>query len=190
MFFARFFALFFLFATFGIASSVPSVAAAAEVQKRQDITDIEGVFNTLKSSTDTILPQITSVGQSGKASAATVTPLINELTAALKTASSSLASLRTSNRKVRRQTEPDISLLVAGIVTDVTHALDTLLADLSIVPEIGPLLAGVDVALDETLAGLEILLAGVLTLVSVLLVNVAGLLESLSFGLTLASLGL
>ncbi|KAJ3914544.1 hypothetical protein F5877DRAFT_50255 [Lentinula edodes] len=188
MFFARFFALFLFFAVFGIASSVPSVAA---VQKRQDrITDIEGVFNTLKSSTDTILPQITSAGQSGNASAATVTPLINELTAAFNTASSSLASLRTSNRKARRQSEPEISLLVAGIVTDVTQSLDTLLADLSIVPEIAPLLAGVDVALNATLAGLEILLAGVLTLVSVLLVNVSGLLESLSFGLTLASLGL
>ncbi|KAJ4475662.1 hypothetical protein J3R30DRAFT_579589 [Lentinula aciculospora] len=188
MFFARFFALFFIFASFGIVSSVPSNAAA--VQKRQDTADIEKVLNTLKSSTDTILPQITSIGQSGNASDATVTPLIDGLVTALNTASSSLASLQTSSRKARRQSDDDIANLVAGILTDVADALDTLLGDAAAIPDLGSLLGGIDAALDEVLKGLETLLAGVLTLVADLLVDVAGLLESLSLGLTLASLGL
>ncbi|GAW00228.1 sc15 protein [Lentinula edodes] len=188
MFFARFFALFFLFTSFGIVSSVPSSAAA--VKKRQDTADVEIVLNTLKNSTDTILPQITSVGQSGIASDATVTPLINELTTALNTASSSLASLQTSSRKARRQSDDDIANIVAGIITDIADALDTLVGDLSAIPDLGSLFDGVDSALDEVLTGLETLLAGVLTLVADLLVDVAGLLESLSLGLTLASLGL
>ncbi|KAJ4475663.1 hypothetical protein J3R30DRAFT_3501741 [Lentinula aciculospora] len=188
MFSARFFALFFILASFGIVSSVPS--SAAVVQERQGITDIELVLNTLTSSTNNILPQITSLGQSGSASEANVTPLINELTAALNTASSSLASLKASDHKVRRESDADISFVVAGLVTDITHALDSILADASHIPTLGPLLSGVDVALDEVLAGVEILLAGVLTLVASLLVNVAKLLNELSFGLTLASLGL
>ncbi|KAJ4469046.1 hypothetical protein C8J55DRAFT_479989 [Lentinula edodes] len=205
MFFARFFALFFLFTSFGIVSS------AAAVKKRQDTADVETVLNMLKNSTDTILPQITSVGQSGIASDATVTPLINELITALNTATSSLASLQTSSRKARRQSDDDIANLVAGIITDIADTLDTLLGDLSAIPDLGSLFDGVDSALDEVLTGLETLLAGVLTLVADLcvalflfevcfaltilsdprrLVDVAGLLESLSLGLTLASLGL
>ncbi|KAF5387506.1 hypothetical protein D9757_006533 [Collybiopsis confluens] len=183
MFFTRFFAVFFLFASFGIVSS-------ASVQKRQDTADIETVLNTLKGSTDTILPQITSTGQAGNASDANVTPLINDLTTALNTASSSLTALQTSSRKSRRQSDDDIANLVAGIVTDITNALDTLLGDAAAIPELGSLLGGVDVALDQVLVGLETLLAGVLTLVANLLVDVAGLLKSLALGLTLASLGL
>ncbi|KIK58218.1 hypothetical protein GYMLUDRAFT_202684 [Collybiopsis luxurians FD-317 M1] len=187
MFFARFFALFFLFASFGFVASVPS---AATVQKRQDTADIETVLNTLKSSTDTILPQITAIGQAGNASDANVTPLINDLTAALDTASSSLTSLQTSSRKARRQSDDDIANLVAGIITDIANALDTLLGDAAAIPDLGSLLGGVDASLDQVLKGLETLLAGVLTLVANLLVDVAGLLESLALGLTLASLGL
>ncbi|KAJ3740560.1 hypothetical protein DFH05DRAFT_1581627 [Lentinula detonsa] len=187
MFFSRFFAVFFLFASFGIVTSVPSNAA---VQKRQDTADIETILNTLKSSTDSILPQITSVGQSGNASDTTVTPLINELNTALNTATSSLAALQTSSRKARRQSDDDIATLVAGILTDIADSLSTLLDDAAAIPDLGSLLTGVDAALDEVLKGLEILLAGVLTLVADLLVDVAGLLSSLAFGLTLASLGL
>ncbi|KAJ3734016.1 hypothetical protein DFJ43DRAFT_177583 [Lentinula guzmanii] len=188
MFFARFFALFFLFASFGIVTSVPSSTAA--VEKRQDTSDIETILNTLKSSTATILPQIASAAQSGNASAATVAPFISELTTALNTASSSLASLQASSGKVRRQADLEVALLVAGIVTDISDTLDTLLAGASAIPDIGGLFIGVDAALHGVLTGLETLLAGVLTLVATLLVNVAGVLEGLSFGLTLASLGL
>ncbi|KAJ3825149.1 hypothetical protein EV361DRAFT_263764 [Lentinula raphanica] len=185
MFFARFFALFFLFASFGIVTSNATV-----VQKRQDTADVETVLNTLKSSTDVILPQITSVAQSGNVSDATVAPLINELTAALNTASSSLSALKTNNKARRQVADLGVAVLVDELLTDITTTLDGLLAVASGLPEIGGLFAGVDAALHTVLGGLETLLAGVLVLVATLLGNVDGLLRSIGFGLTLASLGL
>ncbi|KAF7364578.1 Sc15 protein [Mycena venus] len=165
------------------------VSGAAVVEKRSSTADIESVLNTLKSSTDTILPQITALTSGGTASDATVTPLISDLTAALDTASASLATLSPVESR-KRQSDDDIANLVAGIVTDVANALDGLLSEASTIPDLGTLLAGVDTSLNQVLVGLETLLAGVLNLVATLLVDVAGLLRSLALGLTLASLGL
>jgi len=180
--FALRFAPLFLFAT-------SFVSGAAVVEKRSSTADIETVFNTLKGSTDSILPQITSLVSGGNATDDTVTPLINDLTAALDTATASLATL-TPVSSSKRQSDDDIANLIAGIITDITNALDGLLGDAASIPDLGSLLAGVDTSLDQVLVGLETLLAGVLNLVANLLVDVAGLLKSLAFGLTLASLGL
>ncbi|KAF8144545.1 hypothetical protein K438DRAFT_1549918, partial [Mycena galopus ATCC 62051] len=132
---------------------------------RQSTADIETVLNTLKSSTDTILPQITALTSGGNASDATVTPLFNDLTTALATANASLATL-TPVTSSKRQSDDDIANLVAGIITDIANALDGLLADASAIPDLGSLLAGVDTSLNQVLVGLETLLAGVLNLVA------------------------
>ncbi|KAJ7912901.1 hypothetical protein B0H13DRAFT_2472452 [Mycena leptocephala] len=188
MFALRFASLFLLSTTFVSASPTPA-AGVALVDKRATTADIETVFNTLKGSTDSILPQITSLVSSGTATDATVTPLINELTAAFDTATASLATLSPVELR-KRQSDDDIANLVAGILTDVTNALDGLLGEAASIPALGGLLAGVDTSLNQVLLGLEILLAGVLNLVATLLVDVAGLLRSLALGLTLATLGL
>ncbi|KAF9066335.1 hypothetical protein BDP27DRAFT_1330833 [Rhodocollybia butyracea] len=187
MFFGYFFTLSLLFSSFGIVASVPSTAG---VRKRQNTADIENIFSALESSTNTILPQITTLGRSGNASNTNITPLVDDLTTALSTASSSLSSLATSSRKSRRQSDDDVANLVAGIITDIANALKTLLGDTAAIPNLGSLIGDVDTALNEVLSGLETLLAGVLTLVASLLVDVAGLLQSLSLSLTFASLGL
>ncbi|KAJ7581189.1 hypothetical protein C8J56DRAFT_1015903 [Mycena floridula] len=181
---------FFLFSlTIGSAVASPTVDSAGLVKR--DNADIQAVLTTLKSSTDTILPQITSLAASGNATDDTVTPIINDLTSALDNATSALAALTPSTRRsLKRQSDDDIANLVAGIVTDIANALDTLLADTSTIPALSTLLAGVDTSLNQVLKGLETLLAGVLNLVANLLVDVAALLRSLAFGLTLASLGL
>ncbi|KAJ7436086.1 hypothetical protein B0H11DRAFT_1755268 [Mycena galericulata] len=181
MFGLRFASLLLLSATF--VSAIPSPV----VDKRASTADIETVFTTLKSSTDSILPQITALVSGGTATDATVTPLINELTSALETASGSLTGLAIP---LKRQTDAEIATLVAGIITDITNALDSLLGTASTIPALGGLLAGVDTSLNQVLLGLEILLAGVLELVANLLVDVAGLLQQLALGLTLATLGL
>ncbi|KAF7340512.1 Sc15 protein [Mycena sanguinolenta] len=207
--FALRFAPLFLFAT-------SFVSGAAVVEKRSSTADVEAVLNTLKSSADSILPQISTSSKfihgflltcipaaaltsAGTATDATITPLINDLTTALDTATSSLGDLTPVSllgSLKKRQSEADIANLVAEIVTDIAQALDTLLADASEIPDLGTLLSGVDTALNQVLSGLETLLAGVLALVSVLcvfpvvLVDVAGLLSSLGLGLTLGSLGL
>ncbi|KAJ7342956.1 hypothetical protein DFH08DRAFT_873864 [Mycena albidolilacea] len=165
------------------------VSAGVVVEKRSSTADIQTVFNTLKGSTDSILPQITALSSGGNASDDTVTPLINDLTAAFDTATASLAALSPVEAR-KRQSDDDIANLVAGILTDVTNALDGLLADASSIPALGGLLASVDTSLNQVILGLEVLLAGVLNLVANLLVDVAGLLRSLALGLTLATLGL
>ncbi|KAK6980762.1 Sc15 protein [Favolaschia claudopus] len=180
--FALRFAPLFLFAT-------SFVSGAAVVDKRSSTADIETVFNTLKSSTDSILPQINSLVSGGTASDATVTPLINDLTAALDTATASLGELDPVESR-KRQSDDEIANLVAGILTDITNALDGLLGEAASIPTLGVLLAGIDTSLNQVLRGLEQLLAGVLRLVANLLVDVANLLRSLALGLTLATLGL
>ncbi|KAJ7133357.1 hypothetical protein C8R44DRAFT_772253 [Mycena epipterygia] len=188
MFALRFASLFLLSMTFVSASPTPA-AGLSVVDKRASTADVETVFNTLKGSTDSILPQITALVSAGTATDATVTPLINDLTSALDTATASLAGLAL-NPLSKRQSDDDVAALVAGIITDITNALDGLLGTASTIPGLGGLLAGVDTSLNQVLLGLEILLAGVLNLVANLLVDVAGLLKSLALGLTLATLGL
>ncbi|KAJ7183787.1 hypothetical protein C8R46DRAFT_1209927 [Mycena filopes] len=165
-----------------------SLASAVVIDTRASTADVETVFNTLKSSTDSILPQIDSLVSGGTATDDTVTPLIAELTAALDTATASLGTLALGGLK--RQSDDDVANLVAGIISDITKTLDGLLGTASTIPALGGLLAGVDTSLNQVLLGLEILLAGVLNLVANLLVDVAGLLRSLALGLTLGTLGL
>ncbi|KAJ7133364.1 hypothetical protein C8R44DRAFT_611059 [Mycena epipterygia] len=186
MFALRFASLFLLSTTFVSASPAPA-AGLSVVDKRASTADIETVFNTLKNSTDAILPQITALVTAGNATDDTVTPLINDLTSALNTTTASLTGLSASSK---RQSDDDVANLVAGIITDIANALDGLLGTASTIPGLGELLAGVDTSLNQVLVGLETLLAGVLNLVANLLVDVAGLLRSLAFGLTLATLGL
>ncbi|KAJ7819298.1 hypothetical protein B0H13DRAFT_2378472 [Mycena leptocephala] len=191
MFALRFASLFLLSTTFVSASPTPA-AGVALVDKRSTTADIETVFNTLKGSTDSILPQITSLVSSGTATDATVTPLINELTAAFDTATASLATLSPVELR-KRQSDDDIANLVAGILTVRRDQRARRAPRRSrSIPALGGLLAGVDTSLNQVLLGLEILLAGVLNLVATLYVArrrrrpppLAAL------GLTLATLGL
>ncbi|KAJ7616639.1 hypothetical protein FB45DRAFT_873088 [Roridomyces roridus] len=188
MFALRFASLFLLSTSLVTASPAPVAdpAGLTVVDKRAS-TDIQTVFNTLKNSTDSILPKITALVSAGTATDDTVTPLINDLTAALDTATSSLSALPVSTE---RQTDEDIADLVAGIITDITTALGGLLGTASTIPGLGGLLSGIDTSLDQVLLGLETLLAGVLHLVANLLTGVAGLLNQLALGLTLGTLGL
>ncbi|KAJ7250097.1 hypothetical protein B0H12DRAFT_1019314 [Mycena haematopus] len=156
--FALRFAPLFLFA----ASFVSGTVVA---EKRASTASVETVFNTLKASTDTILPQINSHVSSGTASDATVTPLLNQLTAAFNTASTSLQTIpRVESRK--RQSDQDVAVLVAGIITDTTNSLNGLHGFAPHIPALAGLIIALDVALQELLVGLDIVLAGVVTLVS------------------------
>lgn len=58
MFALRFASLFLLAATLASASPASAPAGLAVVDKRASTADVETVFTTLKSSTDSILPQI------------------------------------------------------------------------------------------------------------------------------------
>ncbi|KAJ7463460.1 hypothetical protein B0H11DRAFT_85422 [Mycena galericulata] len=183
MFALRFASLFLLAATLASASPAPAPAGIAVVDKRTSTASVENVVTTLKSSTDSILPQIDALASSGKASSATVTPLIGQLTTALNTATASLSSLPISSK---RQTQDQVATVVAGVITSISTTLN----GVSAIPEFGTFIIPIDVALEELLVGLDVVLAGVLTLVSGLLVSVSVLLNELGLGLVFILLGL
>ncbi|KAL5527917.1 hypothetical protein ACEPAG_6718 [Sanghuangporus baumii] len=189
MLFTRIVPLFAMFLTFGTSALAGPAITSTELTKR-DNADIEQVFTTLKSSTDSILPQIQSVAASGNATDDNVTPLINQLVSALNSASGSLSGLSSSSRMLyKRQNDTDIATLVASIIEDIVDALEDLVGDLASIPDLGTLFSGIDAALAQVLTGLETLLSGVLHLVADLLTDVSGLLNQLALGLTLAALG-
>jgi len=187
MFALRFASLFLLAATLASASPASAPAGLAVVDKRASTADVETVFTKLKSSTDSILPQIDALVSGGTASDATVTPLIGKLTAALNTATTSLSSLPISSK---RQTEDEVATVVAGIINEISTTLDGLSGSATAIPALGTLIIAIDVALEELLVGLDVVLAGVVTLVAGLLTSVAVLLGQLGLGLVIGLLGL
>ncbi|KAF9064483.1 hypothetical protein BDP27DRAFT_1367148 [Rhodocollybia butyracea] len=133
--FFRFFALFFLFTSFGasIAASVPS-ATSIEISKRQDSSALD-IFNTLQSSTDTILPQIAALAQAGNATEANVTPLVSNLRTAIQAATSSLSSSAPSS-------DDDAANLAVEIYTDIVSTISTLPG--TIITDLAALIGDID----------------------------------------------
>jgi len=166
------------FGMYALASPMP-----LEVSKRQSTSDIESIISTAQTTITPVLAQITALGTG--ATTAQLAPLVTDITNALDTATASLATLP-ATAKSKRQADSEIAALVATLITDIATTLDGLVST----GLIEDLLPGLDASLNQLLLGLEILLAGVLNLVAQLLVDVAGLLESLALGLTLATLGL
>ncbi|KAJ7912913.1 hypothetical protein B0H13DRAFT_1712827 [Mycena leptocephala] len=187
MFALRFASLLLFAATLASTSPTSAPAGLAVVDKRASTADVETVFTTLKSSTDSILPQIDALVSGGTASDATVTPLIGELTAALNTATLSLSSLPVS---AKRQTEGKVATVVAGIITEISTTLNGLSGSAMAIPAFGTPIIAIDVALNELLVGLDVVLAGVVTLIAGLLTSVAVLLGQLGLGLVIGLLGL
>ncbi|KAF9066336.1 hypothetical protein BDP27DRAFT_1449804 [Rhodocollybia butyracea] len=147
----RSFALFFFLASTGLGASVPQ-ASDNSVDKRQD--SAADIFSTLKSSTDTILPQIATLVKAGNASEATLAPLFNDLTTALKTASSSLAPLVPSSQNARRQAT--LSGIVSAIFTELADGLATVL-NISGVAGVSALITNAATALGDLITLAELL---------------------------------
>ncbi|KAF7340521.1 Sc15 protein [Mycena sanguinolenta] len=182
MFALRFVPLF-LFAT-------SFVTSAAVVEKRSTTADVEAIFNTLQSSIDSILPQITALTSAGTATDTTLTPLINDLITALNTATFSLGELTPVSLLgglKKRQSEADIASLVAEIITNIVQALPA--AD-SAIPGLDSLLSLVDAALVGVLQNLKELLGNFLDASKPHFQDLAGQLSSHGLGLTASLLGL
>ncbi|KAF5347865.1 hypothetical protein D9758_013813 [Tetrapyrgos nigripes] len=188
-----------LLSIFSIAASKPistsqarSNDAALVDNRRAELNITVGsVLNTLQDQVNTILPQIQNLDNANEK---TLSPLIGDLTEALDNAANDLSRIHASGAKVdsktRRQSNDDTAKLVAGIVRSITVTLDGVVNAATGLPVAGPLFTGVDKSLNRVLFGVGSLVSGVLKLVAVLLFNVTGLLGSLSFGLTLAALGI
>ncbi|KAJ7676196.1 hypothetical protein B0H17DRAFT_1207470 [Mycena rosella] len=148
-------------------SASPVSSRDAEVAGRDTVPNasvlpltVFSVFQTLKVATDAILPGLDSIviAEGLADSAGSVAPLLTELTDALNTATTSLATPSPGDAGGANE---DIATLVASILDGVNTALNKL------VPKLGldGLFTPVDGALTGLLAGLGGILPPVLALV-------------------------
>jgi hypothetical protein len=90
-----FFPIIASFFAFGALTAVASPAPAVDtVEKRQDASSVLAILSTLQSQTGSILPQIDSLVNSDAATEENLTPLAQQLVAALNSGGASLESLR------------------------------------------------------------------------------------------------
>ncbi|KAG7442556.1 uncharacterized protein BT62DRAFT_935852 [Guyanagaster necrorhizus] len=185
---------FFLAASPALASPAPIqadlVKCDTELVARSDV-DVLDVFTDLKGVVDEILPEIEGLIKNNTLTQDLVMPLINDLTGAIKNATSELGSL-VGTSVTKRSTDEDIATLVAGIITDISNTMDGLATanidssslDLgSILLDVGGVLAGLVVALVGVVGG-------ILALLLPLLLPVVGLLVTIVVGLLGGLLGL
>ncbi|KAJ7615601.1 hypothetical protein DFH06DRAFT_1483949 [Mycena polygramma] len=182
MFALRFASLFLLAAT--LASASPAPAGLAVVDKRAQTAGLDTIFTKLKSSTDSILPQIDALASSGRANEATVTPLIGKLTTAINTATTSVSALPISSK---RQTEEAVATVLAGVISEISTTLEGLAGSAAAIPGL-PI--PIDTALAELLVALDVVAFGLVTLVSGILTSLAVLLPQIGLGSVAALLGL
>ncbi|KAG7096019.1 hypothetical protein E1B28_006702 [Marasmius oreades] len=127
----------FTFASFGLVASSPGVVPLPVVDAivKRDIAD--PVFTILNLSTDIFLSQLRQLATNGSASDVTVTPLIEQLTLALKQATSTLSILSTLN--------PSISCEKQGNCPIVSSILNTVRSLEAVVP----VTSGLEATLNE-----------------------------------------
>ncbi|KAF9002959.1 hypothetical protein BDQ17DRAFT_1326327 [Cyathus striatus] len=167
---------------------ISAAATPAVVKKREDVSDVLAVVNTLKASTSAIIPQIDALAASDSTTQDQVSPVFTNLVAALNTASTSLNGLQGKVDTSSGGSPSDVANSIAPVYTEITTSLDNFKKHK---PQFGFLFItfGIDAALNKVLIGLELVVAGVLKLVGVLLFAVGGLLQGLGFVLTFATLG-
>ncbi|TFK16862.1 hypothetical protein FA15DRAFT_739255 [Coprinopsis marcescibilis] len=185
MFFSR--VLISLFAVgFATAAAVP---AAAPLKKREDISDVLAIVGQLRTSTNSILPQIDGLVNSGAANEQNLSPLLAQLSSALDTSAVSIESLEGKVDPSSGGTEQQVANQVGAIYTNVATSMNNIQTKK---PHLYPLVPkhGIDAALIKLLLGLKLVLAGVIKLLSVVLFTVAGLLAGVGFLLKLLLLGL
>ncbi|ESK89495.1 sc15 protein [Moniliophthora roreri MCA 2997] len=192
MFSSRIVSFFLVFLTLGLVTYANPVAAAGgnEVAKRQQADSIEAVFANLKASTDSILPQLDALVDSGSANDANVAPLITQLTDAFSTADADLTAFNAKGGDGKPHNKDELAKVIAGILIVLVKIINKLLLLGIKFPIVGGLLLTLQIIVNKLLLSVELLLAGILKLVAILLVDVALLLKSISWGLVLATLGL
>ncbi|KAF9002968.1 hypothetical protein BDQ17DRAFT_1242765 [Cyathus striatus] len=145
---------------------ISAAATPAVIKKREDVSDVLAVVNTLKASTSTIIPQIGTLFRISTTQDQ-VSPVFANLVAALNTASTSLNGLQGKVDTSSGGTPNDVANSIAPVYSDITTSLDNFKKHK---PQFGFLFItfGIDAALNKVLLGLELVIAGVLKLVGVL----------------------
>ncbi|KAK7049731.1 hypothetical protein VNI00_005762 [Paramarasmius palmivorus] len=191
MFSSRIVSFFLVFLTLGLVSFANPIAAPGnEVVKRQQADSIEAVLANLKASTDSILPQIDALADSGSVTDADVAPLITQLTDAFTVANDDLVAFNSKGGDGKPHNKDELAKVIAGILIVLVKTINKLfLIGIIKLPIVAGLLITLQIIVNKLLLSVELLLAGVLKLVAILLVDVAILLKQISWGLILATLG-
>ncbi|KAF5342323.1 hypothetical protein D9611_001490 [Ephemerocybe angulata] len=174
-------------ASFFALSAICAVASPAPVaEKRQDVSSVLAIVNSLQSSTGSILPQIDSLANSDSSTEAQIEPLIAQLVSSLSTSTTQLNAL---GRDQSGANKDEVANKIAGIYSDIAKTSNNVKTKK---PHFYPLFPkyGLEAALIKLLFGLEIVLVGVLKLVASLLKVVGGLLSGLGWVLLLLAIGL
>ncbi|KAF9016404.1 hypothetical protein BDZ89DRAFT_1166257 [Hymenopellis radicata] len=143
---------------------------------KRDNADVLNILTTLKSSTDSILPQIDSLVASQQASSASLTPLFNQVQAALTTATSSIQGLPALGNK-KRQTDDELTSLATQIIEDINTS--TTNANSATPLGFPIVISQFTFALDKLLIDLDVIVPGILQGVVVLLDDVVGVVVAL-----------
>ncbi|KAF6759949.1 hypothetical protein DFP72DRAFT_121232 [Ephemerocybe angulata] len=172
---------------FALGAICAAASPAPVVEKRQDISSVLAIIETLQSSTGSILPQLDSLADSESSTESDFEPLIAELVSSLDTSSTQLNALGPVDQSGASQDE--VATKVASIYSDIATTSNNVKTKK---PQFYPLFPkfGLEAALIKLLFGLEIVLIGVLKLVAALLKVVSGLLSGLGWVLLLVALGL
>ncbi|EIN06826.1 hypothetical protein PUNSTDRAFT_54190 [Punctularia strigosozonata HHB-11173 SS5] len=179
--FSRFVSAVFLLVAFGFA-----VALAAPIQTVTSVADVKTVFLTLKSTTDSVVPQINALAVAHNATADNLKPLIVEITTAVQTATNVLKTAKPLVDEV----DKDVVELLGSILKDVTVALGSISSDVIDSVIVHDVIVTLDTTVNGLLVVVKAVLGDVLGLVANILFGVAGLLSSIGYALTRATLGL
>ncbi|KAF7419612.1 hypothetical protein PC9H_002203 [Pleurotus ostreatus] len=193
MIFTRVLPLFALALSFTLGAVAKPVADAGLIKRADaDTADIAAVFNTLKSSTDSILPQIENLVDSGNANSGNIVPLITQLTTSFSTADASLTELKGKPGSGKPGPSKDeLAKIIALILIAVIKTLTKVIFKVGLfIPTLSILLIALDIAINKLLLSVDIVAVGLLKLIAGLLFEVAGLLGSIGFTLVFALLKL
>ncbi|KAF8890959.1 hypothetical protein BD779DRAFT_1799304 [Infundibulicybe gibba] len=141
--------------------------------KRTTVSEVKAVLKTLKASIDSILPKINDLTSKGAATDATVTPLVNDLTSALNSATSSLGTLKPVDM-------PEESDEIVTLMSDITDDIATTFNNAQ------------NIIISKAFAGIGVALSGVFTALGVVtpFLAIAGLPLGIIAGLLPTVLGL
>ncbi|PAV22594.1 sc15 [Pyrrhoderma noxium] len=172
-----------------VAFSKPIVSTNSLEKRNADATHAHVVLTQLKSTTDSILPEIKNLITNGTVTETSVEPLLKGLIQAFHTAQTSVASLPRNQTDIEKR-QDDIGTLIAEIIEEIATVLGDLLDATGEGAILGPLIAALDAAIASLLVSLGGLLTSLVATVASLLATISTLLSTVGLGLIIGVLGL
>ncbi|KAG9219924.1 hypothetical protein CCMSSC00406_0009527 [Pleurotus cornucopiae] len=189
MIFSRVLPLFFLGLSFSFVSVAKPIAQSVAVKRAGGDagTDVAAVLTTLKAASDSILPKIDDLIDSGNANVDNVEPLFSQLIDAFETATASLTELKGKlSTPQSGPTKAELAASIASIITDTAMTLKKTPIEGRVLRP--TLLRVLDLAMKNFLLGVEGIVGGTLVLLASLLTP--GLLTSVGLIRVASLLGL